>query len=360
MGTTTLTRTLHLESTFDTVELIKASPLNAEARPEALTEALTPADAFFIRTNFDIPAIDPARFGLEVSGLVARPGRWALARLSALGTAREVVTVECAGNGRVTMAPLAPGELWSGGAVSTASRGGIPLSALLAEVAPATGATHVHFEGADLGVVRDRGGDPIHFVRSLSLADAMRAEVMLATEMNDEPLAREHGAPLRLIVPGWYGMASVKWLQRIVLTNGPTDGWFQRDRYVYQAAAGGEAIPVTRMKVKSRIVAPATGALLPRGTVRVQGWAWSGEAPIAGVEVAIGGGDWWHEAELGPDLGPYAWRAFSYTFQAREIGRQVLRARARDRRGNIQPAEAPSNRLGYGNNAIEPVILTIG
>lgn len=349
-----------MESTFDAVELIKASPLNAEARPEALVEDLTPADSFFIRSNFDIPALDPARHAIEVTGLAARPGRWDLDALRALGTRREVVTVECAGNDRITLPPLAPGELWSGGAVSTASWSGVPLTALLDQVTPAATATHLIFEGADLGVVRDRGGDPIHFTRSLPLAEARRAEVLLATELNDAPLAPEHGAPIRLIVPGWYGMASVKWLRRITLSAAPTDGWFQRDRYVYQRAAEAPVTPVTRMRVKSRIVSPTEGEVLARGVVRIQGWAWSGEAPITGVEVAIGGGDWWHQAELGPDLGAWAWRAFSYTFQAKELGRQVLRARARDAAGNVQPDRAEWNRLGYGNNGIAPVMITIG
>ena len=184
------------------------------------------------------------------------------------------------------------------------------------------------------------------------LDKAMDPNVILAIEMNGRPLPPEHGAPARLIVPGWYGMASIKWVARIAALTEPFEGWFQKQRYVYESAR--ERRPVDVMRVKSMIVAPESGVGVARGRLVVWGWAWSGAAPVASVDVSLDGGDW-QPAELDAALAPHAWRRFSVVVDVDSSGRHTVRARARDAAGRVQPDVAPWNQHGYGNNAILPI-----
>jgi DMSO/TMAO reductase YedYZ molybdopterin-dependent catalytic subunit len=178
------------------------------------------------------------------------------------------------------------------------------------------------------------------------------AEILIAYEMNGEPLGADYGAPFRLIVPHWYAVASVKWLKRIDVLTEPYAGEFQTGHYIYELPdRPHEAVRL--MRVRARITEPAYGATLSRGTHTVRGKAWSGNGPVTRVELSLTGEGEWHETRLEPPNGPYHWQDWSFEWEANDVGRHTLRARATDAAGNVQPDVPPWNRLGYGNNAIE-------
>lgn len=338
--------------------VIRAVPFNAEAPDAALAEAITPAPSAYVRTNFGVPML-PADHQIVIDGAVARPITVTIDALRARVQRTVRATMECAGNDRLDMRPLPVGEPWQHGAVSTLEWSGVSLAELLAEAGVQADAVEVLVTGADRGPRDDAEGDErvhgVRFARSLPLADALRPETLLALAMNGTPLTPDHGAPVRLAVPGWYGMASVKWVTRITVLTAPFTGYFQRQRYVYDDGASVTA--VQRMRVKSVIVSPADGAATSRA-VTVTGWAWSGDGAIARVEVGLDGGNDWREATLGAAASAHAWTPWSCAVTLPRAGRFVLRSRATDATGATQPDQIHWNRLGYGNNAVRQVVIT--
>jgi DMSO/TMAO reductase YedYZ molybdopterin-dependent catalytic subunit len=276
------------------------------------------------------------------------------------------VTLECAGNGRLEMRPLPTGEPWGDYAVSTARWKGAFLHEVLARARPASDGVDVRFEGADHGayhltpVLADTSRDDLRFVRALPLAHAAdpAAEILIAYEMNGEPLGADHGAPFRIVVPHSYAVASVKWLKRIVVQTEPFVGEFQTGHYMYEWPDRAPE-PVTSMRVRARITDPPQGAVIRAGTYTVRGKAWSGTGPITHVDVALTGEGEWLPADLQPPTGPYHWQDWSFEWTGAVPGRHTLRARATDASGNVQPDVPPWNRLGYGNNAIEVLYVDV-
>ncbi|HKO16666.1 MAG TPA: sulfite oxidase [Gemmatimonadaceae bacterium] len=341
----------------DDLIVVKRVPLNAETPPPQLTEPVTPSSGVYVRTNFGVPDLSGREHRIGVAGAVRAPRVLSARDLLGLPQRSVTCTMECAGNDRVGILPLPQGEPWGGGALSTAVWTGVPLSELLDGADLSPDAVEVLVEGAD-GGRRDDAPGLVTFGRALSLAEARSPDVLLALEMNGRPLAPEHGAPVRLVVPGWYGMASVKWVSRITVLTEPYTGYFQTRRYIYDDGDGIR--PVTRVRVKSIIAWPASGAVLPVGTADVWGWAWSGEGAIRSVELSQhGGDDGWQPATLEPPASPYAWARWHRQMHFAEPGRYVLRSRASDAAGNVQPSVAPWNRLGYGNNAIRTVLIDV-
>ncbi len=342
----------------DGLVVLVEEPLNAESPREALASAVTPTDRFFVRTHFPIPRIAPSAWRLVIGGAVGRPRRWSLEELRSLPQRELAATLECAGNGRRRYARPAPGELrWGDHAVGSAVWRGVPLATLLEESGLSDEARHLVFTGADLDAASE---EPRRFVRGLTADLEEHRDVLVALEMNGRPLSPEHGAPARLVVPGWYGMAWVKWLEGV--TAGPTAhrGHFQTSRYVYRYRRAGRSVtePVRRLRVKSLIVTPAPGADLARGTpVRLRGKAWSGTDPVVRVEVDVGDG--WQAARLLPGHGPYDWSSWELEWSPRRRGRTVLRARATDAGGETQPAEPFANEFQYGCNAIQQVPVEV-
>jgi DMSO/TMAO reductase YedYZ molybdopterin-dependent catalytic subunit len=333
-------------------------PFNAEAPLEALAELLTPTPLFYVRCNFAMPEIEPGSWRLVVDGEVEHSIELTLAELRALPQRSVTLTIECAGNGRLHMAPVPSGTAWNLGAVSTATFTGVPLRHLLERVRPAETAREVLFLGADGGDVET--GQTVSFARSLPLAAARAPEVLLAWAMNDEPLPREHGAPLRLVVPGWYGMASVKWLVGIRLLAEPFHGHFQTERYIYVQERGTpDGTPVTRMRVRSLIASPADGAELGAAPVRVRGSAWSGHGGIRRVEVSTDGGATWAEAELGTPPSQHAATPWRLEWLPPGAGLYQLISRATDEAGNHQPLEQVWNAQGYGNNVVQRIEVRV-
>jgi DMSO/TMAO reductase YedYZ molybdopterin-dependent catalytic subunit len=346
-----------LELSRAALTMIHREPFNAEAPPDALKGDITATELHYVRSNFAVPAHDGT---LEIGGAVEHPRSLTIDDLRALPSVERVVTLECAGNGRLAMRPLPAGEPWGDYAVSTARWTGALLHQVLEHAQPVAEGVEVRFTGADHGpymlhpVLTDINRSDLAFVRSLTLAHATDpdAEILIAYEMNGEPLNPDHGAPFRLVVPHWYGVASVKWLTHVDVLTEPYIGEFETGHYMYQWA---DRPPerVTLMRVRARITDPARGATIPTGTYTVRGKAWSGTGPITNVEVSVTGEGDWHPAQVEPPKGPYQWQDWSFAWEATERGRYSLRARATDAAGNVQPHVPPWNRLGYGNNAIE-------
>jgi DMSO/TMAO reductase YedYZ molybdopterin-dependent catalytic subunit len=263
-------------------------------------------------------------------------------------------TMECAGNDRLGMIPLPAGEPWEHGAVSTLSWTGVPLAAVLKMAGVKEDAVEVLFTAADAGPREDAEGE-VRFARALPIKVALHEDVLLALAMNGEPLTPDHGFPVRLAVPGWYGMASVKWVTKIEVITTPFDGYFHRERYVYDDSSG--ITPVTHTLVKSMITEPANRAQTAR-KIKISGWAWSGNGAITKVELAIEGGEEWYPATVGTPDSLYAWTPWSIEITLPHSGRFVLRSRATDASRATQPEQIVWNRLGYGNNAIRHVVIT--
>jgi DMSO/TMAO reductase YedYZ molybdopterin-dependent catalytic subunit len=326
---------------------------------EALRHDITPTGLHFLLLHFDIPAVDVAGWELAVAGNVERPLSLSLDDLAALPSRTTTVTMECAGNGRARMPNRARSQPWLLEGIGTAEWTGTPLAGVLEDAGVMPDTKEIVFTGADHGIQDEVEQD---YERSLTLADAMRPEVLLAYAMNGRPLEPQHGAPLRLIVPGWYGMTSVKWLRRIEATTKPFEGYQQAKAYRIQTSEEDPGIRVSRMKVRALMAPPGmyefpTGhRIVDAGPVVLHGRAWCGTAPVAQVEVAVDGK--WEKAALGPKLGPFAWRSWSWTWTA-EPGEHVLSCRAADANGDAQPLEPVWNLLGMCNNYVQTVPVSV-
>lgn len=321
---------------------------------EALRYDVTPPGLHYLLIHYDIPVV-PA-FRLIVDGLLARPVELSLDDLTAMPSQTVRVTMECAGNGRARLTPRPVSQPWLTEAVGTADWTGVPLSAVLDLAGVAASAKEIVFTGADHGVERGIEQD---YQRSLTVQEASRPEMLLAYAMNGAPLPPQHGHPLRLVAPGWYGMAHVKWLTRITAVSEPFDGFQQATAYRFRTASGDDLGPVTRIAPRALLVPPGFPDFMTRtrvvepGPVVLAGRAWSGRAPVTAVEVSGDGGGTWVPASLEPAEHRWAWQRFTapWTF---EPGRYVLTARAFDESG-VQPVEQAWNRGGFANNAAQEI-----
>lgn len=265
--------------------------------------------------------------------------------------------MECAGNGRILMEPTPAGSPWGYGAVSAAVFTGTELRNLLSHVRPKGDAVEVAFTGADGGTIE---GKQQQFVRSLPLGVATHKDTLLAWAMNGKPLTPEHGYPLRLVVPGWYGVASVKWLTDVDVLKTPFKGHFQTESYLYRGQKGvPDGTPLSLIRVRSVIATPTDGEEVGLGTTLIAGTAWSGEGSIGRVEVSVDDGKSWSEAELSRATSPYGATQWRFRWKPRGRGRHTIKARATDSAGNTQPVSAVWNAMGYGNNVVHTVKIVI-
>jgi sulfane dehydrogenase subunit SoxC len=346
-------------------EGISAEELQLAARNhgmplESLRWDITPPGMHYLLIHYDIPAIDPNTFELVIDGLVKTPLSLDLEAIKSRPQVSSVVTLECAGNGRAQLLPRPVSQPWLSEAVGTARWTGTPLASLLREAGIDDGAVDVVFTGADHGIERGLEQD---YQRALPISEAMSENVMLAYEMNGAPLPPQHGAPLRLIVPGWYGMAHVKWLRRITVVPDPFDG-FQMRAYRLRDAPDESGIPLTRIEPRALLVPPGFPDFMSRrrvlrsGTVTIEGRAWSGWARITMVQVSLDGGDSWEVADLEQALDSHGWAHWTWTWQA-EPGSYVLSARATDASGRTQPLGQRWSRGGFANNTIQTVPVAV-
>jgi DMSO/TMAO reductase YedYZ molybdopterin-dependent catalytic subunit len=339
---------------------VTEAPFNAETMLTRHMGVITPNAAFYVRNHFAIPDCVIAEWRLTIAGAVETPVELTYEELRALPSRTVLVTLECAGNGRSAMRPQAEGEPWGYGAVSTAEWTGVPLRTVL-ELAKLTPATHeVIIEGADRGFVA-AADEVIPFARGLPLDQAMHPDTLLAYAMNGEVLPPEHGFPVRLVVPGWYGMAAVKWVARIEAITRSFGGFYQVERYIMRSPEQGEtdSTPLTQIAIRSLITTPENDATLSRGRQAIRGLAWSGFASLSRVEVSVDGGVTWSPATWTSEPTRYAWRSWEYDWRAERPGEVAIQCRATDEAGNTQPVESLWNRLGYVNNAIQTVHVSI-
>jgi len=325
---------------------------------EALRWPITPVGLHYLLIHYDVPLVDPEAFRLELTGAVARPSTLTLDELKAWPAVEIVSTFECAGNGRALLEPRPVSQPWLNEAVGTSRWRGVPLATLLEEAGPSSDAVDVVFCGLDRGV---EGELEQRYERSLPVSEAMGAGCVLAYEMNGAALPPQHGFPLRLVVPGWYGMTNVKWLTEINVVEEPFTGYQVASGYRVRQTEEEEGRPVTRMRPRSLMAPPGIpqfetrDRIAERGHHLLEGRAWSGRAPIARVEVSVDDGRTWSDATLLREFDEhYAWCGWSFSWAATR-GDHVLCSRATDEAGDVQPLEVVWNLGGYENNVVQRV-----
>ena len=342
-----------------TVEELRLASRNHALPLEALGSDVTPAGLHYVVVHFDIPTIDAGQWRLRLGGAVRRPLELTLDAIRTRPRSTIPVTLECAGNGRALLRPRPVSQPWLLGGVGTAEWTGTPLAPLLEEAGLDADAVELVFTGADHGIQGDEEHD---YARSLPVGDTSGAGVLLAYEMNGQPLPPQHGYPLRLVVPGWYGMTSVKWLTSIEAVTRPFDGFQQRVAYRLQRDAEDPGEPVSRMRVRSLLIPPGIPDFFTRrrvlrpGSTLLRGRAWSGHGTVERVEVGIDGQ--WLDARLHPPAGPFAWHGWSLEWDARP-GDHELACRATDTTGEAQPFAQAWNHQGMANNVVQRLVVTV-
>jgi len=330
---------------------------------EALRSPITPVGLHYLLIHYDVPFVDPDGWRLEIDGAVERPLSLSLTDLRRRPEIELTATMECAGNGRALLEPRPVSQPWLTEAVGTAHWGGALLGALLREAGPTDDAVDVVFTGLDRGV---EGGVEQRYERSLPIAEALDAGAVLAYDMNDAPLPPQHGFPLRLVVPGWYGMTNVKWLTTITVLEEPFTGYQVMTSYRFKQTEHEEGRPVTRMRPRALMVPPGIpdfhtrDRILDAGPVLLEGRAWCGRAPIVRVEVSDDAGETWADAALDHDLDDrWAWLRWTFRWEPAVDGAYTLCCRATDETGETQPLEPEWNLGGFENNAVQRVAILV-
>ena len=341
-------------------------PENLEFPFSSLNSSLTPNEQFFVRSHFSVPKIELKDWNLRVEGRVERPAVLTYDQLVAMPARTVTMVMECAGNSRIFLSPKVGGLQWELGAVGNAEWTGVPLAEILQQAGLKPDAVEVVLEGADSGEIKKEPISPgkISYARSLPLSKAVTPEVILAYQMNGEPLTSAHGYPLRAVVAGWYGMASVKWLRRILVIDRVFRGYFQTSDYAFWEKRDGlpiQLLPVAEVEVKAEIARPAVHEVVPADSVyRIHGAAWTGDSQIANVEVSTDGGQTWLPAQLLGAPSPYGWRLWEHHWRTPALPRHyTLMARATDARGRTQPTERDAHRGTYMISHIQPIEVEV-
>lgn len=328
---------------------------------EALRYDTTPSGLHYLLNHFDIPGADAAGWTLEIGGRVARPTVFRLDEILVRPAVTRPITMECAGNGRALMRPRPVSQPWIDAAVGTAVWTGTPLGGLLDEVGVEADAVELVFTGIDAGI---EAGEVQRYRRSLTIAEARSDDVLLVWAMNGAPLEPQHGAPLRLIVAGWYGMASVKWLGRIEAVERPFDGHYMVGTYRYAVREDELGEPATVQRVRALMVPPGIPHFFTRqrfvaaGRIALEGRAWAGRRRVARVEISADGGRSFRDAGLEEAGAPCSWQRWTSDWDARP-GEHLLVVRATDEAGEAQPLDPLWNRAGVGNNVAQRVEVVV-
>jgi sulfane dehydrogenase subunit SoxC len=346
------------------VEEVRLALRNPGMPLEALRRPITPIGMHYVLIHFDVPDIDPAQFELVVDGRVRTPAALTLEELRERPAVTMAVMMECAGSGRAHLAPRPVSAPWHEEAIGCAEWTGTPLRGLLEDAGLLDDAVELLFTAYDRGV--DQGVEQ-DYQRSLSVEEAMRDDVLLAYAMNGQPLPASHGFPLRLIVPDWYGMASVKWLRSITAITKPFEGVQQTVLYRYRQSEADPGTPVTRKQPRALMAPPGIPEFLsrdrhvPAGPTPIEGRAWSGSDPVCRVQFSADGGRTWEDTHLEAPNGRHGWSAWSYHWDAAEPGDYELCVRATDSAGNVQPLDSAEawNQGGYAVNAVQRVAVRV-
>ncbi len=339
-------------------------PENLEFPFDSLNSFLTPNDRFYIRSHHPVPKLSADTWKLRVEGTVNKPLDLSYSELRTMPSVKIPATLECAGNSRVFLVPQVPGAQWELGAVSTAEWTGVPLSAILERAGIQNNALEVVLEGADQGEGKNdpHPAGPIHFARSIPIDKARRPEVLLAFQMNGRDLPASHGYPVRAVVPGYYGMASTKWLTRVWVVPEPFASYWQTSDYAYWDRTSGHPVrrPLYAMQVKSSISRPAMRETVKAGAdYKIFGSAWTADADITRVEVSADGGKTWKDATLRDKAVRFCWRAWEFTWASPQPGRHTLMSRATDSKGNVQPAQHNQDYGSYAINQTLPIDIEV-
>lgn len=345
-----------------TREELRLAARNHGMPMELLREDVTPVGLHYLLVHYDIPTVDPGTWRLQVEGLVDRPLALTLDELRDRPAVTQDVTLECAGTGRARIQPRTLSQPWLHHAVGTGRWTGTPLWPILEDAGLADDAVEIVFTGLDRGV---EGGVEQSYQRSLPISEVRREEVVLAYELNDRPLPPQHGFPVRLLVPGWYGMTHVKWLARIEPVAEPFDGYQQTQAYRTRQEPDDEGEPVTRIAVRSLLQPPGIPEFFSRnrivevGSHEIGGRAWSGHGPVTGVEFSDDGGQTWQPGTVEDATGPHAWHRWHVRWEPDAPGHYELVSRATDAAGNTQPLDPTWNLGGYAVNAVHRVPVTV-
>jgi sulfane dehydrogenase subunit SoxC len=343
-----------------TLEELQLAARNHGMPLEGLRYDVTPIGMHYLLTHFDIPEADEASWIVSIGGRFRRPFVLSMDDVRSRPAVTMPVTMECAGNGRARLHPRPISQPWLSEAIGTAEWTGTPLRPLLEEASLEDDAVELVFAGADHGT---QGGIEQDYERSLSIPDAMRDEVILAYAINGQPLPPQHGSPLRLLVPGWYGMTSVKWLQRITAVAEPFEG-YQMWAYRIRDREEDEGVSVTRMLPRALMIPPGFPDFFERtrtldaGPATLEGRAWSGSGEVTRVEVSADGGVSWSDTTLEPSVGAHAWRRWTLGWTATP-GEHELVVRATDDAGNVQPLDQPWNHHGVANNMAQRLPINV-
>jgi DMSO/TMAO reductase YedYZ molybdopterin-dependent catalytic subunit len=328
-------------------------PLNLEFPFDQLDGFITPTDLFYVRSHFPAPDLNPASYELRVEGAVERPFSLSLDELHALPNETTTATLECAGNGRVFLVPQEQGAQWELGAVGNAEWTGVRVSTLLERAGLKSNVCEIVLEGADCGEPKEKPKppQPISFSRSIPVRKALQPEVLVAYRMNGQKIPRDHGFPVRAVVPGYYGMASVKWLTRIEAVDTLFSGYWQTSEYAYWDHLNGNPVrrPLSEIMLKSAIARPRMYEVVPKSRpYSIFGAAWCGNGNVEAVEVSKDSGETWLAAELIDPAQPFAWRRWRFQWDTpSQPGRYALLARAWDEKGNTQAVEHNQNHGSY-------------
>jgi len=350
----------------DEMIIRQSKPVNLETPVEQVDSYLTPVELFYVRSHFDAPTIDPAAYRLRIDGAVDNPWSFTYRQLKEMPSETCVATLECAGNGRALLVPPVRGVQWELGAVGNAEWTGVPLAALLDRVGLQADACEVVLEGADRGVPNGEAvtHEPISFARSITRMKALRGDVLIAYEMNGHELPLDHGYPVRAIVPGHYGMASVKWLTHIEAVRTPFLGYWQTTDYAYWARSDGRQVrrALAEAGPKSQIIRPrALETIMPNEHYTVEGIAWAGEREVTQICVSTDGGQSWSEATCLDAARRYAWRRWTFDWLTpRTTGRYSLLSRAASGDGAVQPDTRDPSYGTYVINHVLPVDIFVG
>jgi len=353
-------------SEADRLIVLVARPLDAETPVQEFASYLTPNSRFFVRSHFGPPPaelLSELNWRLRVGGLVDRPLTFSLKELKQFQEVTLTAVVQCSGNGRASHRPKTPGVQWDRGAVGNARWTGIRLRDVLTKAGLQTTSRHVQFQGADRPVAVTV---PL-FVRSIPVEKALHPDTILAYQMNGRPLPLLHGAPVRVITPGWMADSCIKWLTDITVSRDEAQGYYMQTAYRYptrpvmpgEAIAASDLKPVEAMIVKSLIAQPQDGASLVPGPVTVQGVAWTGEGKVVKVELSVDAGRTWEPARFIGEDQPYAWRQWQYIWQATGSGPRTILCRATDAQGDTQPESSSWNPSGFLWNGWDRISVTV-
>ncbi len=348
------------------MKVMSTRPEDLEMPLSGFSDYITPADHFFVRTHVYEPKVDLASWKLKVDGAVAAPLELSMEEIRRMPTVELIAVTECAGNGRGLYEPAVPGLQWTTGSVGNGRWRGVRLADVLKRAGVKSTGVEVLFDGADqpIGTMQD-------FRRSITMRKAMDENTLLAYEMNGSPIPPKHGFPMRVVAPGWASDSWVKWLTSVTVLEKEWDGFWMKNAYRQPThpVAPGTAVPpeqmapVTSLKIKSVIWAPAAGASIAPGTkTTIRGTAWSGDqGPVTGVQVSVDNGRTWRLAELARDqFTQFGWRQFEYEWTPRDAGFYTIMARANDANGNTQPLSQEWQPSGYGWNVASSIGVNVG